>query len=165
MATILADITNSIATSGLPAVLDVTYRADISVPAGSPATDLIALFLPAATTNESLMLPFANPTGLSYAMNISSFSCASQSESYDVRVFNRDNIDSIGTINEVIVYTEVPISLIDDSFLEYIIKNCDDPQIPYIYVFLNNTGGTDITSIEINLSYFCAQDKLPTNII
>jgi hypothetical protein len=164
MATINATVIDSLAAGGLPPNISVTYTAAISVGAGGIAADLIALELPATTTDEAGMLPINNPSGLAYGINISAFACASQSEEYSIRIFNVEELDGEDTINEVIVYTEVQYSIVDDDYSDYIIKNCDTPQTNKLYVLLENTGSTPITSVDIKLVYKSAQDKLPTNI-
>ncbi len=141
--------------------VDVTYSAPPNIIATYEMTDstgLIEITLPGLTIDEDSYhhIPNTDLNGVAYAIQLLSFAISCDSANFNVRVLDINDITRLSTINEVLSYNNVNLSYLDTNFLEFVIKNRDNPITNKLYLYLENASGT----ITLVLTYLNLQDRL-----
>ena len=134
-----------------------------SCPANSPG---IELELPAIFHSEESYRtePKTKLTAGAYAIKLVGFNISCDSADFDVSVLNKSGSENIGTIYEILKYNNINKSHIDQSFIEYVIRNSDDPLVNKLYLVITNNGGAAGT-LEIQMTYITLQDRVFENIL
>jgi hypothetical protein len=137
------------------------WKYDTGVGAGLQTPAPISISLPNTTTLYA-KIPIPTLTGETYVFNLEAVSVASKSDNFDIRFFNKyDDTPSnlIKSINEFLVYTAVPNSVVDSTFDTFIVRNRDAVPINKIYFHVVNYSGIDTGPIYIEIFYNCYQDR------
>lgn len=159
-----ATLVNIVATySAEPQIIGLWQYA-AGVPAGLQTPAPIEITLP-RISNDNLSYrhaPNVDMSGRTYIFNLEAISVASKSENYDIRFFNKyDNnpLTLVKTINEFLVYTAVPYSIVDSTFDTFIVRNRDITPTNKIYFHVVNYAGVATGPIDIEIIYQCYQDR------
>lgn len=159
-----ATLVNIVATySAEPQIIGLWQYA-AGVPAGLQTPAPIEITLP-RISNDNLSYrhaPNVDMSGRTYIFNLEAISVASKSENYDIRFFNKyDNnpLTLVKTINEFLVYTAVPYSIVDSTFDVFIVRNRDTTPTNKIYFHVVNYAGVATGPIDIEIIYQCYQDR------
>ena len=132
------------------------------------STSLIELSLPAVYhTEESYRTePRTISTAKAYAIKLAVFNISCDSTSFDISILTKTGNNNVDTIYEVMKYTDINKSHIDQSFTEFIIRNCDVPLSNKLYIVLTDN---DIASppgiLHIQLTYITLQDRVFENVL
>jgi len=159
-----ASLINIVATySAEPQIIGLWQYAT-GVPAGLQTPAPIEITLPRISNNMQSYkdIPNTNMTGKTYIFNLEAISVASKSENFDIRFFNKYDDNSanlIKTINEFLVYTAVPLSVVDSTFDIFIVRNRDNTPTNKIYFHVVNYAGIATGPIDIEIIYQCYQDR------
>ena len=159
-----ATLVNIVATySSEPQIIGLWQYTD-GVAAGlqTPAPVEIALPRLSNDTFSYRHTPNTSVTGKTYIFNLESISVASKSENFDIRFFNKydsNPLNLIKTINEFLVYTAVPYSIVDSTFDVFIVRNRDIVPTNKIYFHVVNYSGVATGPIDIEIIYQCYQDR------
>lgn len=159
-----ATLVNIVATySAEPQIIGLwQYAAGVGAGLQTPAP--IEITLP-RLSNDALSYrhaPNTDVSGKTYIFNLEAISVASRSENFDIRFFNKyDNnpLNLIKTINEFLVYTAVPNSVVDSTFDTFIVRNRDIIPVNKIYFHVVNYAGVATGPIDIEIIYQCYQDR------
>ena len=94
------------------------------------------------------------------------FAIGCDSTSFDIQLLTKNDISAVDSIYEVLKYTDINKSHIDQSFSEFVIKNCDTPVIrnKLYLLFTNNDAGAGGT-LDIQLTFMTMQDRPFENIL
>jgi len=132
----------------------------------SDSTSLIEISLPGfINSNEAYKkVPNDIKTETAYAIRISSFGISCGSTNFDVQVLARNDETLVDSNYEVLSYSSVNLSFLDQTFNNFIIKNCDISMTNKLYILLTNNSGLTGT-INIQMVYEVIQDRMFTNII
>jgi len=132
------------------------------------STGLIELQLPAVyhTATSYIVDPKTINTAKSYAIKLSVFAIGCDSTSFDIQVLTKNDVGAAGSIYEVMKYTDIDQSHIDQSFSEFVIKNCDTPVMRNkLYIIFTNNDLSPGGDLDIQLTYMTLQDRPFTNIL
>lgn len=160
-----ATLVNIVATYSAEAQMIGLWQYAAGVPAGLQTPAPIEIVLPRISNDTASYRNSQNSTNLSgktYVFNLEAISVASKSENFDIRFFNKyDNnpANLIKTINEFLVYTAVPLSVVDSTFDIFIVRNRDNPPTNKIYFHVVNYAGIATGPIDIEIIYQCYQDR------
>lgn len=83
-----------------PRVIDLKVRSDFTVPAGTVASELMIIELPALTRDQldRRLNSGELPGGKAYSIDLAFFSVNCLSADYDARLFSRDDITASDTL-------------------------------------------------------------------
>jgi len=156
----LATIIDSLATNTLPAYTIVKYQDLDGVPAGLDSTALIEIELPGLYTTEPSyrVEPRTLLTSKSYAIDLAGISISCLSENYDIKLFNKNDINLTNTINEVLSYSGINKSM-SDAYSRFIIRNRDTILDNKLYLYISNSG-IETGPITLELIYISIQDRV-----
>jgi hypothetical protein len=131
------------------------------------STGLIEISIPAVYHTESSYKadPKTINTARSYAIRLSVFAIGCDSTSFDIQIITKDDEDAADTIYEVLKYTDINKSHIDQSFSEFVIKNCDTPMVNKLYIIFTNNDSESAGTLDIQLTYMTMQDRPFANIV
>jgi len=89
-----------------------------------------------------------------YTLQLLGISASCGSEDWNLHILNKNDINKLDTINEVLSYDEINKSFSDYTFSNLFIQNDDDvEETPYIYAYIENEGLVASGTIEITLTY------------
>jgi len=165
MPNIISRITDSLASNSSPIIYNVTWDATCNVVAGTLATELIEIPLPACTLAEKNYLPRRNITGMAFGITLHTFSIWTNSDKYDAHILTRNAVWMVDTFLETLSYYDVSKSILDVYENGFNIRNYDYTG-PYggqdnkLYAVIDNRKGTiDTGIIHMLMTYVVVQDK------
>lgn len=145
-------LVNAVALNSIPKIIIAEYEID-EVPADSTCSDVFKLVLPAVSSHEYKKIPNLSVTGKAYAVQITGISISCESTKFDFSILNKDDMNCLNTINEVIKYVNCNLSMSDQDFDRFIVMNKDSLLTNALYLFLNNRSDTSTGKIRLELSY------------
>ena len=132
------------------------------------STSLIELSLPAVYHSEESYRtePSTKLTASSYAIKLAVFNISCDSTSFDVSFLTKNGTEYEETIYEVLKYTDINKSHIDQSFTEFVIRNCDDVLSNKLYINLTDNDAALLPgTLKIQLTYITLQDRVFENVL
>jgi len=156
----LATLVNSINTDSAPNYMICEYSS-VGVGADSTSTELIELTLPSRNNNTPTYRAEPNVTreGEAYIIQLRVFNISCLSTDFDVHILNINDISRINTINEIMAYTTINLSEIDQSFENFIIRNRDITLTNNLYLYIVNHDTIATGTIRMELIYNVIQDR------
>jgi hypothetical protein len=137
-----------------------------SCPADS--TSLIELEIPAVYHSEESYRtePRTKLTARAYAIKLVVFNISCDSTSFDISILTKVGSENVESIYEIIKYSDINKSHIDQSFTEFVIRNCDNPVTNKLYLSLtDNDVSASPGTLEIQLTYITLQDRTFENVL
>jgi len=131
------------------------------------STSLIEISLPALNPDENSyrMEPKTIISGTAYAIRLLVFGVSCDSADFDIQVLTKNDASLVNTIYEVMSYSNLNLSNLDQSFNHFIIKNCDTSMTNKLYMLFTDNAGAGGGTLNIQLSYMCLQDRQFANIL
>ncbi len=148
-----ATITNSKLTNSIPQQIIMEYECE-GIDQTSTA-ELIELTLlgPSRDSTSYHNIPDTTLRGESYAIKLQGLSVSCNSDDFDLRILNKNDISLLDTINEIISYESINKSIIDLDFYNFVILNRDTIRTNKLYLYVNNDSTTLIGAIRLQLQY------------
>ena len=121
------------------------------------STGLIEIELPGLSIDEMSYnnCPNESLTGKAYAIQLLTFSIDCSSTSFNARLLNKNDMTQLNTINEVLSYSNINLSHLDENFEEFVIRNRDTTLTNKLYLYIENASGI----ITLTLTYINLQDR------
>ena len=156
----IATLVNSINTDSVPNYMICEYSS-IGVGADATSAELIEIELPSRNNNSPTYRTEPNITneGEAYVISLRVFNISCLSTDFDVHILNINDITRINTINEIIEYTTINLSEIDQSFENFIIRNRDTTLTNSLYLYIVNRDIIATGTIRVELVYNVIQDR------
>jgi len=154
-------IRNSIITNSTCPYIITEYSCP-GIGADTTSVELISIELRGQAKNERSYrnLPNRDSSGNSYCIELLGFSISCNSENYDISILNKNDIDSLDTIYEIIKYTGINKSTNDTTFDRLVIRNRDAALLPNLYLYVNNHDNIETGLISLELVYISIQDEI-----
>lgn len=156
----LATLINAVKTDSVTPYMICEYSAD-GVGADSTSAELIEIELPGLSLERwsHRNIPNNTVSGEAYIIDLKGFSISCNSTNFDVSILNINDMTRLNTINEVITYTGINLSEIDQTFDGFIIRNRDTILTNKIYLYIVNTSLIATGTLRFELIYINMQDR------
>jgi hypothetical protein len=156
----LAPVENKTLVESLPPLALVEYVDPTGVGPGE-VSDLIILNLYGLNPYEMNNYPPTDLSGDCYAIDLASVAIACNSTNYTFRIFTAEDPDAANTINEILVYDEIELSM-SDVFQKFIARNRDVPLKTRLYAVIENNSAEATGPIYIELIFTPLDGKIET---
>ena len=139
---------------------EITYSAPPKIIATWEITDttgLTEIEIPGVIVDEDSYrrCPNEELTGQAYAIQLLTFSISCSSTDFNARLLTINDITQLNTIYEVLSYSNINLSHLDETFEEFVIRNRDAILTNRLYLYTENASGT----ILLTLTYINLQDR------
>lgn len=154
----VATLLNAVSTEYTDQFIICEYQAEAI---GTDSTGLIEVSLPGKALTQSTYrnIPNVSTTGKTYIIEFINFSLSCSSRDFDLRIFNRNSVSSLNTINEVLTYLNQNLLVSDKKFEPFVIRNRDDILTNKLYLYVVNRDSISTGVIRIELVYLPIQNR------
>lgn len=141
--------------NSVPKKAIVQYLFDSSISGSSDSTSFIELEIPGQLINNEYYRsePNLNLNGGASVINIISFNISCESDDYDFKILNVNDITKFDTINELLSIENVEYSYYLCSPEPLIYENNDTVQNNKLYLFIINNSSTSTGNIDVEIIY------------
>jgi len=155
MSNILSTVIKKEMLNTVPKKTIIHYQTEETISTSTDSTALIELEIPGQYIDSEFygIEPNLTLTGETTIFRLISLHVSSESEDFNIRLLNIDDITKVNTIYEIISIDNIVYSyLLSVGNMDLIIKNKDIPQTNKLYLFVSNSG-TIINTINVELVY------------
>jgi hypothetical protein len=156
----VATLVNALSTEYTDQFLLCEYESE-SIPADSTSETLIELILPGKSLDpESYKnIPNVTTSGQTYVIEFITFSCSCNSRNFDLHILDRNDINALNTIYEVINYRNQNLLIIDKQNEPFVVRNRDLVLTNKLYLYIENYDVIPTGIIRIELVYIPVQSR------
>lgn len=154
----VATLVNSIKVDATKPYIICEYNID-SIAADSTSSELVSISLPNKNILDYLHVPNVSTSGVAYIIKPTGLIVSSLSRNLDMSILNKNDIELLNTINEVLKYTAINKRYQYDDFNDFIIRNRDTVLTNELYLFFYNHDTIATGTIRLELSYLAMQER------